>query len=124
MNCFKHQNVSAIGICKYCNKAVCSSCAIDTGEGLACSEKCIEEVKAYNSMMGRAKNLYGMGVGGQRLPVGIIMFLLFGVIMLGTGIYRYLAFTKVDYISLLMGSAFLLVALIAYKRNKGIGISN
>lgn len=123
MNCFEHQNEVAIGICKHCTKAVCSECAIDTGEGLACSELCVEEVKAYNSMMGRAKHLYGMGPDGQKLPVTIIMFILFGIIIGGTGVYRSITYTEVDYISLLMGATFLLVAFLFYKRNKKVGIS-
>lgn len=44
MNCFKHNSVSAIGICKFCGKGVCRACATDTGHGLACRDSCEEQV--------------------------------------------------------------------------------
>lgn len=40
MNCYTHTDSSAIGICKSCYKGVCSQCAIEIENGLACSETC------------------------------------------------------------------------------------
>jgi hypothetical protein len=53
MNCYQHNDNPAIGICKSCQKAVCTVCAIDTGRGIACSESCAEEVKALGELVER-----------------------------------------------------------------------
>jgi len=36
MNCFYHPQVSAVGICKYCQKGLCTECAVDLGHGMGC----------------------------------------------------------------------------------------
>ena len=46
MNCFKHNHTSSIGICRHCFKGVCSECAIDFEDGIACSEYCLGKAKA------------------------------------------------------------------------------
>jgi hypothetical protein len=43
MNCFRHQDSSAVGLCKTCFKAVCPECAADVGNGLACKNSCEEK---------------------------------------------------------------------------------
>ena len=45
MKCFVHSGVDAVALCKHCHKATCGSCVIDTGEGIACSEACAENVR-------------------------------------------------------------------------------
>ncbi len=124
MNCFKHSQSTAVGVCKFCNKAVCTECVIDTGEGLACSEVCVKEVKDYNIMMERAKHLYGMTSGGQRVPVHILMTYLIAAIMLIISVYVYLKTSQVEFVSLLMGVSFLVLSVIAHRRNRKIGLSN
>ncbi|HJZ56209.1 MAG TPA: hypothetical protein VKE74_14680 [Gemmataceae bacterium] len=44
MNCSTHPAIPAVGICKWCGKGRCSSCAIDTGDGLACRGHCEDRV--------------------------------------------------------------------------------
>ena len=46
MNCFKHNQTSSVGVCRNCFKGVCSECAIDFEDGVACSEYCLEKAKA------------------------------------------------------------------------------
>jgi hypothetical protein len=123
MNCYSHTESIAIGICKSCNKAVCKDCAIDTGLGLACAEECVKEVNDYNLTMKKAKQLYGLGEGGQKIPTGILLFWAIGAIIFGTGVYRYIAYEKLDFISLLMGGVFLILGYVGYARNKKVGIS-
>lgn len=55
MNCFYHQSVTAIGICKNCYKGLCEDCAIDVGNGLACKEHCESEVELLNKVLDRSK---------------------------------------------------------------------
>jgi len=61
MNCFKHNDNSANGICKACNKAVCTECIIDTGNGIACSEECEKEVLDINKILDQSKQIYSIG---------------------------------------------------------------
>jgi len=123
MNCFTHRNKNAIGICKACNKSVCEECSIDTDRGLACSEECVKEVNDINIVMDKAKQLYGLGEGGPKIPTGILLFWSVGGIIFGTGLYRYIEYQRLDFTSLAMGSVFLVIGTIGYFRNKKVGIS-
>jgi len=53
MKCFNHDTSDAVGICKSCNKALCHSCAVDVGNGLACAGACEQEVRALNEQIRR-----------------------------------------------------------------------
>lgn len=53
MNCFNHTSKTAVGICKHCNKAICHECTTDTGDGLACTETCVETVRDLNVLINR-----------------------------------------------------------------------
>src|SRR5262245_37878485 len=54
VNCFYHQSLSAVGICKSCQKALCSGCAIDMGKGLACRGRCESDVTALTALVERS----------------------------------------------------------------------
>lgn len=118
MHCFKHIEADAVGICKACNKAVCSSCAIDTGRGLACSEVCVKEVKEINEIVDRSKQIYSISSSSRLPPTGIIMFAFFGVMFTAWGIYNSTIRDRVDYFTIVMGLGFIAVTFIAYIRNK------
>jgi len=53
MKCFNHEGVDAVAICKNCNKALCHVCAVDVGNGVACSGACENEVKSLNELIRR-----------------------------------------------------------------------
>ncbi len=53
MNCFYHQDVAAIGICKACSKGLCSTCAADLEFGLACTGRCEDQVRRLNQLVER-----------------------------------------------------------------------
>ena len=53
MKCFNHNGVDAVAICKSCNKALCHSCGIDVGNGIACEGGCEGEVRALNDQIRR-----------------------------------------------------------------------
>ena len=50
MNCYYHQSDSAVGLCKHCSKALCPTCAVDVGGGLACPG-CVDEVRELNNLI-------------------------------------------------------------------------
>ena len=51
MNCFNHNDRQAIGLCKSCNKALCTDCCVDLGIGLACHGKCEEQVRSVDAVI-------------------------------------------------------------------------
>jgi hypothetical protein len=53
MNCFNHEGVGAVAICKNCNKALCHACSVDVGNGIACAGACEHEVEALNDLIRR-----------------------------------------------------------------------
>jgi hypothetical protein len=46
MKCFYHQDRDAVGMCKSCQKGLCPDCAVDLSQGLACKERCEEDVRS------------------------------------------------------------------------------
>jgi Flp pilus assembly protein TadB len=58
MRCFYHQDVEAVGACKNCGRGLCAACALDVGNGLACPQRCEEEVRSLNRMIARNKTAY------------------------------------------------------------------
>jgi hypothetical protein len=59
MKCFYHQDRDAVGSCKSCGKGLCAECAIDLGKGLACRDRCEEEVEAVIALV--AENIRMLG---------------------------------------------------------------
>lgn len=86
MNCYQHHDQAAIGICKACNKAVCPTCAVDTGRGLACCDVCAQEVEDQNQIIDKSKQIYGIGSTSKLPPSGILVYLFFGLVFTGFGV--------------------------------------
>jgi hypothetical protein len=91
--------------------------------GLACCEVCEKELNEYNMIMDRGKILYGMDGSGSKVSVSTLLFFAMGLIISGTGVYKFVALSRIDFISLLIGLSFLILGFISYRRNKKIGIS-
>ena len=51
MKCFYHHDRDAVGICKACDKGLCSECAVDLTHGLACRERCEQHARAVIDMI-------------------------------------------------------------------------
>ncbi|MCX6900957.1 MAG: hypothetical protein NT105_19965 [Verrucomicrobia bacterium] len=51
MNCFKHNDRVAVGICRSCAKGLCMECAAPLTNGLACKGSCEERVNLLNKMI-------------------------------------------------------------------------
>ncbi len=43
MNCFAHQEISAVGVCVNCGKAACANCIKVSATQVACSKSCLKE---------------------------------------------------------------------------------
>lgn len=58
MRCYYHHDVDAVAVCKSCSRGLCSSCAADVGNGMACRNRCEAEVQAINDIIRRNKTAY------------------------------------------------------------------
>ena len=91
MKCYSHRGEDAVGVCKSCQKALCAECAVDLGKGIACRDRCEEDVKqliaivdasiryspASRSLVGAAKRT-GMLSAGFLVAMGAV-FLWWGM---------------------------------------------
>lgn len=122
MECFTHPGVPAVGICKTCGKAVCKPCSIDTGVAIACCEACAKEAADLHEMNQRGKKIYGIGAASRKLPSGVVMWLLFGALFVGYGIYASIMNNEPDWFLLLFGAISLFIAGLSYRRAKDVGL--
>ena len=123
MKCYIHQEIDSVGICKSCQKAVCISCAIDTGKGIACSKECENDVYDLNAIIDKSKRIYSIGTSSKLPPTGIIMYFIFTLLFISWGIYNSMNRERIDYFTLLMGAGFLVITIMAYVRNKKLNLN-
>lgn len=123
MKCFQHRANEALGFCKSCSKAVCEVCTIDTNVGLACSENCAKDVKEMVQVIERNKQVYNIKGGKSRiLNPTVLMFLIMGSVMTSAGFLPYLLGKKPQYFTIIIGSTFLLLAFIVWRRTRDLNI--
>lgn len=122
MNCYRHSNISSVGLCKSCFKAVCPDCAADVGNGLACKDSCEVKVLELNEMWERSAKIYGIGNRKSRLPSSgvLVWFLLSMAMWVVTGLTYYKG--RLDYGNLVMALIFSIICLISYFSAKRTGI--
>lgn len=123
MQCFQHQDKVSIGLCKVCQKAVCSTCAKDTGRGLACSDMCLAEVSAINEIIDRSKQIYGIGSKSKLPSTGVLFYFFFALVCLGVGLYPLADGKSVEWFLVLMGSGFLIFGTMAYVRTRKLRLN-
>ena len=75
MKCYYHNERDAVASCKSCNRGLCPDCAVEVGNGLACRNRCENQVEAINQVS--LKNQRALG-RSRKFSLG--MALLFGVI--------------------------------------------
>lgn len=125
MHCYGHQDHEAIGICKTCQKAVCATCAKDTGRGIACSDVCVKEISEVNQIIDRSKQIYSIGTGSNsKLPATGIMFnLFFAAVFGGFGLFPLTQNRNVEWFLLIMGIGFFLFGVMGYIRTRKLQIN-
>jgi len=52
MNCFNHSSIPSIGICQACGKALCSNCALQLPNGIACKNTCEKRFNVVHPAIG------------------------------------------------------------------------
>ncbi len=120
MECFAHAGAAAIGVCRSCGKGICRECARDLGFALACSERCAKATSESEALTLRAKKAWSVGDRKRKPNVGLIMFLVFGLLFVGFGSYNTFVRNELDLLGLGMGSAFLVLSLIVYLQVRDI----
>lgn len=122
MNCYRHKDIPAIGICKNCNKGVCHDCCEDVENGLACKDTCTRLVNEINEVISRNKQVYGIGSKSRLPATGVLMYAFFAVIFGVWGISIWRTRGDVGIFPFGFAIAFAVIGIIAYIRNRKIGI--
>jgi hypothetical protein len=107
MHCYRHDPIPAVGICKACFKALCSECAVDVGNGLACRGECEQKVDELNQMWDRSAKIYGVGAHRSRVPsTGVLLWSLISLAMWAVTAVAYFGKGELDVASLVMAVFF------------------
>ena len=122
MECFSHPSSQGVGVCKHCGKVVCRSCAKDLGFAIVCSDACATESTDLHEMNQRAKKIYGIGVAKKKIPSGVIIWVMFGLLFSGFGIFNSLRDGQPEWFLLVFGAMGFIIAFIAYRRAKEVGL--
>ncbi len=116
MNCFYHPTRTAIGICKHCQRGLCSECAVLVDDTLACKDRHEEQVHLIDQLTQRSL------LQSRRLRSGYlrnsIFYLLVGLLFLGFGWieFRFLGLEAIFF--MLIGVFLLYAALTNYLESK------
>jgi hypothetical protein len=79
MNCFYHQDRPAIGICKNCQRGLCSDCAVEVPDGLACKERCERQVLLLGRLV-KGSEQAGRKTGTAYIATGLCIGVLAGTL--------------------------------------------
>lgn len=87
MNCFNHQNQTAIGLCAGCYKGVCTDCCAYEKQLTCNNEACIQYSNKHHHIVSTANLENGNQVIKRSYLTNLIMSLFF--IVLGTFFFEY-----------------------------------
>ena len=112
MRCFYHPDRDANGICKSCNKGLCSECSVDLDYGLACRGKHEQNVAALNAMVVNATRIQATTSKARYVAPAFTAFM--GIMFLG---YGYLKEGLAVFL-LPLGVGFLVYSLVIFVTNR------
>jgi hypothetical protein len=72
MRCFYHPQADAVGLCKNCQRGLCSDCASERDGGLACRGRCETAVDQVSALIRR-----NVQVGVKARPLSLVAFAVF-----------------------------------------------
>jgi hypothetical protein len=107
MNCFYHPDKPAIGLCKYCQRGLCTSCAAIVDDVIACKNRHEDEVRQLEQLA--ARNLFQSKRVRSSYMRNAIFYGLVGLLFAGFGFiqYRFLGLQAIFFMAI---GAFLLYA--------------
>lgn len=85
MKCFYHHDRDALGICKACGKGLCDDCLEDFGKGLACRDRCEDDVRRLIALIDH--NLRVAPASASTMRTNRAMFLAVGVFVFFAGAF-------------------------------------
>jgi len=77
MKCFYHPQADAVGLCKHCQRGLCSLCASERDGGLACRERHESQVDQVSALIRR-----NVQVGVKSRPVSLITSAIFVIALI------------------------------------------
>jgi hypothetical protein len=77
MKCFYHPDAEAVGLCKHCQRGLCSACASERDGGLACRDRHESQVDQVSALIRR-----NVQVGVKSRPLSLISFTIFVIALL------------------------------------------
>ena len=107
MNCFYHPTAPAIGLCKYCQRGLCSECAAIVDDVVACKNRHEDDVRQLGQLA--ARNLFQSKRVRSTYMRNAIFYGLVGVLFIGFGLVQY-RFLGLQAVFFMMIGLFLLYA--------------
>lgn len=86
MNCFYHPDQPAVGLCKYCQRGLCFSCATVVDDVLACKDRHEDEVHQLEQLT--ARNLFQSKRVASGYMRNAIFYGLVGAAFTGFGLWQ------------------------------------
>jgi hypothetical protein len=99
MNCFYHPDTPALGICRWCQRGICTACIAEAGGGLACLNRHEPQVQRMGKMM--RENTSALAIMGS-------FILLMGLVFSGASLMEYVQNDYFEPMGLLIGVVFVL----------------
>lgn len=86
MHCFYHPEKTAVGICKYCQRGLCTGCISEVDDNLACKDRHEEQVNLLEIGEKRSRLHYEQLKSVYRRNA--IFYFLVGILFTGFGIFQ------------------------------------
>ncbi len=98
MNCYYHPEKPAIGLCKYCQRGLCTDCAAVIDDVIACKSRHEDEVHQLEQLA--ARHLFQSKRVGSAYTRNTIFYSLVGTLFTAFGLiqYRFLGLQAVFFI--------------------------
>ena len=116
MVCYYHPARPAVGLCKYCQRGLCTECAASAGDSLACRNLHEEQVREMEALL--QKNILQSKRVGSDYLRNTIFYGIVGVLFTGFGVsqLKWLGLQAVVY--LMIGLALLWAAAANYLESR------
>lgn len=122
MKCFYDPTQDAVGSCKSCGKGLSPDYAVDLGKGLACKNRCEDDVRALIALIDsnvalRATSTKLIEGSGRAGIITSVFYLLVGATFLTTGlIFR----DRISIFPVVLGALFIVWSLFGFFRSRAI----
>ena len=117
MKCYNYSWADAVGICKFCNKALCKECIVELEGVVACAESCSKEFYRIKSLADRTSEF--LNKWRKELILQTILFGSFGIFILGLSLWRMMRMSSsvnFNLVTLFVSLGFLSIAWSNYKK--------